>query len=65
MLLNDDLEWYSELLANAVLGTAKIGIMDAARIGRCGKAANGDIRLFRITLQKIATKHKILYPPHG
>ncbi len=62
MLLDDDLEWYSTLLAKAAVGIAKITILDASRIGKCGKAAAGDVRLPRLVMQKLSKTYAEAFP---
>ncbi len=62
MLTNDDLEWYADLLSNAIVGTAKIGLRDASRIARCGVTAHGDKRLYVAVMQKVSVKYPKTYP---
>ena len=54
MLADNDLEWYARLLADASTGRAKLSYTDAARIGRCGKAAVDDPRLVGRVLDHLA-----------
>jgi hypothetical protein len=56
MLTDRDLAWYADLLAQAALGTARLGLSDAMKVGQCGSAAANDPRLMPAVLRVLLRK---------